>query len=104
MKCKSHYPIIGNWETIIETRTHTTWKCPKCGEEYTSRKHKGVIDHSPQSLKDDRKKYAKHLIQPFREDKFSGEFAKAYPTQTQSMVKSGSVTQSEVTNSKDVWN
>jgi len=57
----------------------------------------------PDRIKEDRKRYAKDLVQPFRSGEFSREFKESYPDQTRQMVKDGSVSKKEVDRAKDVW-
>lgn len=51
----------------------------------------------------ERDKHSKDLIQPFRGDKFSGEFRDAYPKQTKKMIESGSITKQDAHRAKEVW-
>ena len=70
-----------------------------CSKHFKPRSYEFV----PQEVKDQRNKYAKSLLQPFRQGKLSKEWAKAYPKKTKKMVKDGTITQQEVDKAKPVW-
>ena len=57
----------------------------------------------PESIKENRKKYAKDIIQPFRGDEFSKEFATHYPEATNKMIKEGNISKEKVKKAKNVW-
>lgn len=48
-----------------------------------------------ETLANDRKKYAREILQPFKGGELNKEFAKEYPEQTKSMLDSGSITKTE---------
>jgi len=56
------------------------------------------VEHVPQSTKTDREKYAKSLLQPWREGTPSAEFIEAYPKQAAKMF-----TLKEKLKAKEVW-
>jgi len=57
----------------------------------------------PQRIKDERVKYRKEILQPYRSGELSREFVEAYPSQVKKMIKSGAVTKREVAKSMPVW-
>jgi len=56
-----------------------------------------------ESIKEDRKKYADTIVQPFRQGQLAKEFVEAYPDRVKEMVKEKNITQEEVKNAKPVW-
>ena len=56
------------------------------------------VDFSSQKVKNDRDKYAKSLIQPFREGEASSEFIEAYPERAKKMF-----TPKERLKAREVW-
>jgi hypothetical protein len=52
----------------------------------------------PERIKDDRKAFAKSMLQPFREGEPSREFIEAYPDQARKTF-----TPKEIANAKNVW-
>jgi len=92
--------------------------CSKCSQEFTRGKYsmagwlcedclgyrvKGKVEWVPERIKKDRRKYAKEMIQPYRENEFSKEFAKANPKRTKEMVKKGAITKEQVSKARNVW-
>jgi len=65
-----------------------------CGRHFKSTSN----EHVPQALKDDRKKYSKSLLQPWREGEPSAEFMKAYPERAKKMFSA-----KEQMKAKNVW-
>jgi len=57
----------------------------------------------PQRIKDERVKYRKEILQPYRSGQLSKEFCEEYPQQVKKMVKAGAVTKKEVAKAKNVW-
>lgn len=57
----------------------------------------------PQRIREERKKYAKDIVQPFRNGELAKEFVENYPQATRNMVKAGTITQKEVAKAKNVW-
>lgn len=57
------------------------------------------IEDLGMSVSEQSQKYFKSMIQPFRNGKFSKEFAEAYPDKTKDMILNGTVTQGEVDSS-----
>jgi len=103
MKCDNHYPIMGNWDVIEETRDYRVWKCPKCGEVYKGNRHKGVLEFTTDAIKEGRRKYRKELLQSHRGGELSKEYVEAYPNQVSAMIKEGVTTKEKVKNCKNVW-
>ena len=77
----------------------TGWICEDC----LGYKLKMYNDWVPQRIKDERQKYKKDLIQPYREGEFSKEFKEAYPSQTAGMIKEGVITKKQAKEAKNVW-
>jgi len=75
------------------------WICEDC----LGYKIKGHNDWVPQRIKDDRQKFKRDLIQPYREGEFSKEFKEAYPSQAKEMLKSGTITKDQYKGAKEVW-
>jgi hypothetical protein len=88
-------------------RDDLNWKHRDWGgvEGWGCSKHFHATPHIkiPERIRDDAKKYAKDIIQPFREGNLSREFVDNYPDQVKGMVKEGSITQKEVEKAKEVW-
>jgi len=103
MKCKQHYPIIGNWQIVDESAKHTTWMCPKCGEKYTGSKYRGHLEFTSPAIKEARRKHRKELLQPFRQGEVSKEYLDAYPEQRAGMIKEGVITETQAKKAKNVW-
>jgi hypothetical protein len=79
-----------NWRTWVENKKVIT----VCSL-YFKPSHP---EHVPDSLKEDRKKNAKALIQPWREGEASAEFIEAYPHQAKHMFSL-----KERMKAKEVW-
>jgi len=60
-------------------------------------------EFSTDGIREGRKKYEKHLLQPYRAGEFSKEYRDAYPEVSRKMVKSGSITKEQHDSAKDVW-
>jgi len=103
MKCNNHYPIMGNWDVIEETRDYRVWKCPKCGEVYKGNRHKGVLEFTTDAIREGRKQYRKELLQPYRQGEISKEYLDAYPKNRDGMLREGILTKKQVKNAKEVW-
>jgi hypothetical protein len=57
----------------------------------------------PQRIKDDRIKYRRDLIQPYRNGELSKEFKDAYPNKTRKMLKDGVITKKQYDKAREVW-
>jgi len=66
-------------------------------------KPKVSIEVTTAEIKEDRKKYADTIVQPFRQGQLAKEFVEAYPDRVKEMVKEKNITQEEVKNAKPVW-
>lgn len=60
-------------------------------------------DWTPESVKEDRVKYARDLVQPYREGEFSSEFKELYPEQAKGMVGEGAISQYEYDHPKNTF-
>lgn len=56
------------------------------------------VEHIPQRIKEERKKYVKSMLQPWRSGEASAEFIEAYPKQSKKMF-----TTKERIKAKNVW-
>jgi hypothetical protein len=80
--------------------------CPLCGE---AAKHIGapcsgsLLTWELDMNNGDRRKYAKDMVQRFRDGELSKEFTKLYPKQTADMVRGGTITAEQVKKAKNVW-
>lgn len=105
---KKMYCCVCGKEHEHESWRHKRWRTKKgivdgwgCGAHFNDLG--SVKEYIPESIKKSRNKYAKSLLQPFRGNEFSREYAKLYPTQTERMVEDGKLTQKEVKKAKNVW-
>ena len=60
-------------------------------------------EFTKESIKEDRKKYFKSALQPYRDGEFSREFKEAYPDISKDMVKEGVITRKQHDRARDVW-
>lgn len=58
----------------------------------------------PNSLKEERVKFANDMLQSHRGGVLSREFLEAHPQRAKQMLKDGAITKEEVKNAKYVWN
>jgi len=75
-----------------ELKRTVSW-CDRCSVVHTTPE-----DSVSAETKEDRKKYFKTLLQPFRGGELSREFAEAYPKEVKQMAS-----EQEIKNSKYVW-
>jgi len=66
-------------------------------------KPRTTTEVTTESIKEDRKKYATDLTQPFRGGQLSKEYVEAHPDRVKEMVKEGHVTQKEIVSAKNIW-
>ena len=52
---------------------------------------------------EEQKKYAKDLIQPWRDSDFSNEFKEAYPERAKDMLNSGTISKEQYDKAQNVW-
>jgi hypothetical protein len=62
-----------------------------------------MFEFTTDAIKEERGKYLKSIIQPFRQGELSAEYVRSYPQQVAGMVKEGTVTHDQVRRAKDVW-
>lgn len=55
------------------------------------------------SIREQRKKYSKDLLQPFRSGEVSKEYLDAYPEAKSGMIKEGIITETQAKKAKNVW-
>lgn len=91
---------IDDWYPILTygIREPTAYHCEKFLKQEVKPKLRGKADHVPESLKQDRKRFAKSMLQPWREGEPSAEFIEAYPKQAKKMF-----TPKEMAKAKNVW-
>lgn len=89
------------------TKDHNNWKAyfdiidgkhqliHICGEHYNPIPY----EFTTAEIKEDRKKYFKDIIQPYRGNELSREFVDAYPKQAQKMIKDPE----RLKKARDVW-
>jgi hypothetical protein len=82
-------------EAVIHPQYGVIW-CDDCNKKLPVW-HKGYPEFVPDSVKEDRKKYFKSALQPFRGGELSREYVKAYGT------KGIKVSPDQVRKAKDVW-
>lgn len=80
-----------NWHSWRGVGTPTQWICSKHFND-TPR------EYIPERIKQERKQYARDLLQPRREGEPSREFIEAYPKQSQSIF-----TEAERRKARKVW-
>ena len=76
--------------------TEVGWICSK---HFKPVKHEFI----PDRIKEDRQKYFKSMIQPFRDGELSKEYCEAYPQSVGKMIKEGHISEKEVSKAKPVW-
>ena len=98
MKCE-HYPVLGNdlWTDDGSSDREIVMKCTRCGQVERMERNTSPLEFIPQRMKDDRQKYQKSTLQPFRDGVLSSEFVQTYGT------SSLNVTKEDVRKSKPVW-
>ena len=98
-KCSKCNKEFDRGKLVFSDKNKPSWVCEDC----LGFKVKGHNDWVPQRIKDERQKFKRDLIQPYREGEFSKEFKEAYPKQTAGMVKDGAITKDQAGNAKEVW-
>jgi len=61
------------------------------------------VEMTSSTIKEERMKYQKDIIQSFREGQLSKEFVETYPEKVKQMVQEGHVSSNEVKMAKNVW-
>lgn len=57
----------------------------------------------PESMKEERKKYANDMLQSHRQGELSREFLEAHPQRAKQMLRDGAITKEEIKKSRYVW-
>lgn len=101
MKC----PNCETNDAIMHQFYGPMW-CKACVEKYDSSHSalsRSLEDPLPYDMREQRKQYAKELLQPYRGGEFSQEYRDAYPKQAKEMVKAGVITQEQHDKARPVW-
>jgi len=77
--------------------------CTKCVQRRAFKPQGRPHEFTTDKIKEDRVKFAKDLLQPYRGEDFSKEFRDAYPERAKEMVKEGVITQKQHDKAKEVW-
>jgi ketol-acid reductoisomerase len=64
---------------------------------------KQTAEITTESIRDDRKKYSKDILQSFRDGQLSKEYVEAYPEKVKQMIKEGNVSIEEANKAKNTW-
>lgn len=74
-----------------EARQHPVYGVLPCKDCTESRRHNALpgsqVEFTVESIKNDRRQYAKTILQPFRDGTPSKEFAEAFPDKAEEMFK-----------------
>ena len=70
-------PVCHKYEATIDP-TLGVLPCFNCQEKRRGQRLKASIEFTSDSIKEDRKKYAKDILQPFRDGELSKEYIEAY--------------------------
>jgi hypothetical protein len=81
----------GNLENNLEG-----WACSKWF-------HPVSHEFVPDRIKQERRKYWRDMVKPYRGGQLSKEFCDLYPKQVAKMVKAGSVKPQDIRKAKNVW-
>ena len=79
--------------------SETGWICEDC----LGYKVKQDYEWVPDRIKQERRDYARDLIQPYRQGEFSKDFKDAYPDKAKGMVESGTISKKAYKQAKEVW-
>lgn len=97
-----HFGIMVKWNRLGESVDNgirvVTYQCPKCKKTQTVTLSAQFVEMVPDTIKDDRKKYFKDIVQPYRSGEVSKEFIELYPKQSKQMF-----TPREISRAKYVW-
>jgi ribosome-binding protein aMBF1 (putative translation factor) len=95
MKCKNCGKQSGHIKTFIDDKGKLIERCHNCGG---FKEAGGYPEFVPSRVKDERKKYKKDILQPFRSGEPSREFIEAYPERAKKTF-----TKKQLRNARDVW-
>ncbi len=81
-----------------EKKDHFSWKNSGdgwiCGSHFKS----GSYEFIPDRIREDRKKFSKEILQPYRGGEISKEFVDTYPSQSKKMFS-----KKEISKARNVW-